>query len=331
MRLLLALSMSAACIAATASLDLAAADERNNDHRRSMGNLRPDHRTAGPAIQGSPPPQSRSHRDRRSHHPVHPGHYPGNNYGYGYYDQYYPPAYGYDPYYARPYPGYSYPAYSPYYWRYPPPIHIPAETLYGPEAVKRFMGVDRMTSAAANPRVIVIRRDDDDDQAPAPRASRPRAVELAWRFIGFGDAHFTNQDYADAYQRYRRATEAASTLATAYFRQGYALVALSNYQQAATVLKQGLELDPDWAQSDFLNDELYGDNQAAKRVHLEALAQAATDNPNDADLLFLVGVFLHFDGQRDRAVPFFQRAAGLAGPRDDHLSGFLPQPEPPVE
>jgi tetratricopeptide (TPR) repeat protein len=333
MRLFLALSVSVAWIAATASLDFASAEERNNDHRRSMGNLRPDHRTAGPAVQGSPPPESWRRQARMHHRPAQPGHYPSydSGYGYGHSGHYYSPGYGYDPYYVDPYRRYPYPAYPPYYWRYPPPLYIPAETLYGPEAVKRFMGADRMSPAAANPRIVVIRRDNDEDEAPAQRARNARTVELAWRFIGFGDAHFANRRYADAYQRYRRAAEAASTVATAYFRQGYALVALSNYEQAARVLKQGLELDPGWARSDFRNDELFGDNQEAKRTQLDALAQAATDNPNDADLLFLVGVFLHFDGQADRAAPFFQRAAGLGAAGSNHLRAFLDRPEPAPE
>ena len=39
-------------------LDLAWGQERPDDFRRSMGNLRPDSRTAAAAIQGSPPPRS---------------------------------------------------------------------------------------------------------------------------------------------------------------------------------------------------------------------------------------------------------------------------------
>jgi len=333
MRFFWTLLVLAAWIAATASLDFASAEEQNNDHRRSMGNLRPDHRTAGPAIQGSPPPESSRRQGRMHHRPAHPGHYPSYDYGYGhgYSDPYYRPGYRYHPYRVDTFTSYPYPAHPPYYWRYPPPIYLPAETLYGPEAVKRFMGGGWMSAPAANRRIIVIRRDNDEDEEPAQRARNPRSVELAWRFIGFGDAHFANRKYADAYQRYRRAAEAAPTVAAAYFRQGYALVALSNYEQAARMLKRGLELDPAWARSDFRNDELYGDNQEAKRTQLEALAQAATDNPNDADLLFLVGVFLHFDGQADRALPFFQRAAGLGAAGNTHLRGFLEQPEPARE
>jgi tetratricopeptide (TPR) repeat protein len=176
------------------------------------------------------------------------------------------------------------------------------------------------------PQVIARRQPEDDQPAEekVPRGSNPRAINLGWRFIGFGDARFSEQEYAEAYVRYKKAAQAAPVLADAYFRQGYALIALGRYELAATALKRGLEIDPGWAGSDFRNDDLYADHPQAKMAHLDALAQAAVEQPNDADLLFLVGVFLHFDGQTDRAKPFFRRAARIAGVGGDiHLRGFL--------
>ena len=97
------------------------------DYRRSMGNLRPDHRTAAPAVQGSPPPV----RTRRM------------------------PTVVVQPYYTQPYVqqyygGYTCPHYyghrhyRPYRYRRPMyygPVFVPAQALYGPQAVMRFMGV----------------------------------------------------------------------------------------------------------------------------------------------------------------------------------------------
>lgn len=106
-----------------------------DDARRSMGNLRPDSRTAGQAIQGSPPAGSTSGGTA-----VVPGYSPGYPYsgyspyyrGYGYY----PRDYGYYPYYP---PAYRYPRFYRGYL-YPPPVYLPAERLYGPQALRRFMG-----------------------------------------------------------------------------------------------------------------------------------------------------------------------------------------------
>lgn len=313
---------------------LASAGESNDDHRRSMGNLRPDHRTARPAIQGSPPP-----RQRTDHDPTYVPPYPGQHdyaYGFGQYPAYghgpsykydrYPSAWDYGPYHPRR--RYRHPRYP--YWGYPPPLYIPAEALYGPQAVMRFMGVNRVSPPPVIPHVIAVIK-DEEDQEPAQavrRAGNQRSLNLAWRFIGFGDARFTKQEYPDAYQRYKKAAQASPMLADAHFRQGYSLIALGRYEQAAKALKRGLELDPGWAHSAFRNGELYVNDGAAKAAHLDALAQAAVQEPNNADLLFLVGVFLHFDGQKDRARSFFERAARLAGPAGAHLNGFLQGAKP---
>ncbi len=318
---------AAVLVVAATWANQALAAEGNNDHRRSMGNLRPDHPTATPSITGSPPTGwkggsgSADHGRPRVHRPYR---------HHSYHDRWYywPPGYVYDPYYPYLTPR------PPYYWdpwRYPyyGPPYYPVGPVWGAEGVRRFLGLNRMP-AVVNRQIIVVpkdKQDEKDEQQPVPRSSNARAFALGWQFIDFGDGHFNNQKYADAYQRYKRAARAAPTLADAYFRQGFALIALGNYEQAANTIKRGLELDPDWARSDFHNDELYGGNEAAKTAHLDALGQAATDNPNDADLQFLVGVFLHFEGQPQRAKPFFERAARMAGDTT-HLAGFLGQAAP---
>jgi len=236
-----------------------------------------------------------------------------------------------------PYPVYPY---WPRYWYYPypdwpwypyylPPVYLPAETLYGPEAVKRFMGVDRLVpspSATTRPSKTTIERKARDERPAAARVSNKDALVRAGKFLGYGDNHFSAQRYNDAYQRYKKAAESAPDLAEAYFRQGYALIAMGRYELAAKAIKRGLELDRGWARSAFRNAELYGpDSQAAKKAHLDALAKAATDAPEAPDLLFLLGVLLYFDGQAERAAPFFQRADQLGG--GSHLKGFLEQIE----
>jgi hypothetical protein len=107
------------------------AQHRPDDYRRSMGNLRPDSYTAGRAVQGS----DRFRPRGRTTVVVPSPYYYGSPYPYyAPYPSYYPGGYGYYPYYVSPY---SY--YGPGYI-YPPPVLIPPETLYGPRAVRRFMG-----------------------------------------------------------------------------------------------------------------------------------------------------------------------------------------------
>lgn len=241
------------------------------------------------------------------------------------------PGYVFLPPYAHPY---SYPYPYPYYEEryYIAPLYIPAEELYGPQAVARFLGWN--TRSRQRPivnQVLPPGNPDDgpdgpgeDEQAQANlRGTNQRAVSLGWKFIGFGDAHFANGKYSDAYERYRKAVQAAPQLAEGYFRQGYALAAMGRYELAAGALKRGLELDPGWAASGFDPDELYGDNEPAKTAHLDALAKAAEKEPHNADLMFLLGVYFHFDGEPEQAAVFFRRAAQLVGGNDAHLRPFL--------
>jgi len=239
-----------------------------------------------------------------------------------------------------PYP-YAYPAYPGYYppyraWYppyYVPPVYLPAEELFGPRAVQRFMGVDHwfQQSQLQPQRQIIIQRDGGQDAQPAgepeeakpERATNQQALNLADRFLGFGDAHFVNQKFAEANDRYRKAATAAPQLADAYFRQGYALMAMGRYDQSVRAIRRGMALEPDWPQSGFRNAELYGDIPQVKTTHFEALAAASEKDPHNPELLFLVGVMLHFDGKPERAKPFFERAEQLLAGDDAHVQPFL--------
>lgn len=246
-----------------------------------------------------------------------------------------PPVTAY-PYYVTPgytpygyYGGYG--GYVPYsYPGYLPPVFAPSETIYGPGAVQQFFGGENNSSppARSNP---PRRRDraPDDDPPSSPRSTNAASMAAGQKFIGFGDENFIRQRYADANQRYRKATQAAPALAEGYFRSGFALVALGHYEAAAQMFKRGLNVDPNWPQSQFRLDDLYGANQSVKTTHLESLAKAAMDEPSNGDLLFLVGIELYFDGQKDRAKPFFERADQLAHGNNTHLKNFLASPKPP--
>ncbi len=84
-------------------------------------------------------------------------------------------------------------------------------------------------------------------------------------------------------------------------------------------------MNAEWPQSAFRLDELYGDNRLAKLALLERLASDAGDGREDADLMFLLGVTLYFDGQAERSRLFFRRAAELGADRGA-IVGFLKAP-----
>jgi tetratricopeptide (TPR) repeat protein len=238
----------------------------------------------------------------------------------------YPYGYGYLP------GGYVWygPGYYPYYpspdWPWAlPPLYAPAESQFGPDSVKRFMGADRGLGPGIGGDVNRAK------EAPAnQRATNAESVAMGRRFMRLGDDYFRAGKYSLAYDRYRNASQAAPRVADAYIRQGFALAALGRYEAAAREFKRGMELDPDWASSDFRLADLYGDNGRAKSAHLDAMAKAADAKSESSDLLFLIGLYLHFDGQVERARPFFQRADQLAGGNAAHLAAFL-DPLQPVE
>lgn len=284
--------------------------------RRSMGNLRPPSPQTG--LQRSAPADSGSTvgtplpEGHQGHSGVAPWHHHGCH---------------------SPYPIWGWPP--GYYWTphfYVAPLYLPAELLYGPQATARFLGIPQFQLARrSEPRyVVVVQPPPEKPEPKAPPNALPiqpepndRVEEVARRFIGFGDAHFAAQRFAEAYQRYKRAAQTAPKLADALFRQGFALVALGNFQQAAQVWKKGMEIAPEWPRAAFRLEELYAGIPQAKAGHLDAVINAATRNPDDADLLFAAGVALYFDGQKDQARVFFEEALLTAQPITRYVDPFL--------
>ena len=245
------------------------------------------------------------------------------------------------------YPGYLV---SPWYVYPPPPLFLPAGAFYGPQVAGPAPFLNN--PAPLGPRAPAVPRvknnppannkargvggfgeladgDAKEPERPKVRASNAEAIARARQFLAFGDEHFHTQEFSEAYQRYKKAASAAPDLADAYFRQGFSLLAMGRYAPAARVFKHGLSLKPEWAKSKFRLDDLYGDNRLAKVTHLEHLATEATAHPQNADLMFLLGLGLYFDGQAERARLFFERAHELGADREA-IAGFLKAAPAPV-
>lgn len=208
-----------------------------------------------------------------------------------------------------------------------PPVILPAETLFGPSAVQRFMGVRPPVVPTAPIVGPPVEGGPRAEPAPSPQnAFRPEvplwAKEAVQRLVGVGDGYFAREKYAEALDRYRRAAQAGRSMAEPWFRQSFALLALGRYEAAAKAVRSGLKLDAGWPGSGFSLQRLYG-NAAAMDAHLESLAHAAELQPENPDLLFLVGVFLYFSGQAERSEAFFQRAEQLTRGDKSHLRAFL--------
>jgi tetratricopeptide (TPR) repeat protein len=248
-------------------------------------------------------------------------------------------------YYHAAFPGYVYPYVSAYpyvagypyrydYWPYyldtgagplgpyiAPPLYVPPEELgFGPQAVRRFMGLDAAQPVIVNRNVIVAPPAENLDRpganagaveqkaAPPIRISNAEARERASRFLEFGDTYFRERRLNEAYDRYKKAADAAPDLSEPYFRQGHTLAALRRYELAAAAFRRGLALRPDWPAGGFKLAEVYRDKDAARLATLDTLQRMAEAQPDDANVQFVAGVQFFFDGQVERARNFFERA-----------------------
>ena len=68
----------------------------------------------------------------------------------------------------------------------------------------------------------------------------------------------------------------------------------------------GLEEKPDWADTNFRLDDIYGDNAADKKARVDGMVKAAEGEPTNGDLALVVGIHLYCDGKTDQAAPFFR-------------------------
>jgi tetratricopeptide (TPR) repeat protein len=253
------------------------------------------------------------------------------------------------------YGGYfGYPPYGTYYLPsanyveyYLPPYYEPAELYYGPQALKQFLGLDRNFAlgplreppprlpllpapAAGGAARAAAAGDDAAPARPAVRVASPAMRLKAERYLAEGDALFLEQRFHSALQKYKLASKAAPDMAESHWRRGHGLVATGNFDLAAAAFKRALLFDADPHRGGFRLDELYGPAAMAKTVHLERLAEHALEHEHSADAYFLLGVFLAYDGQRERADKFFARALDLSGAGGWHVAAFLDAAAPPA-
>lgn len=223
-------------------------------------------------------------------------------------------------------------------WALPPAV-IPAETIYGPGPVRRMMGLDpplgtpivnNTTIVNNGPAAPAVVQQPDGFGVLAAGGAPPRlrvpatnaaARERAKRQLEIGDGWFQKQQYGDAWIAYKEAARAAPDVADAYFHQAAAAVAQRRYEAAVDALKYGLRISTAYLDGEFKYSKLYGDNRISQTAHLEALAQAAMDQPS-SDLYFLTGVMLFFDAEPLRAAPFFAKAKEVQAGETWHIDVF---------
>jgi tetratricopeptide (TPR) repeat protein len=156
-----------------------------------------------------------------------------------------------------------------------------------------------------------------------PRVSNAELRAKSEKNIAAGDEHCGNERYAAAVEQYKTAGRIAPDVAEPQLRLGFALVAQKRYAAAVKAFRRGLEIDHDWTDAPFGLGQIY--TQAALARTIQTLSEAVEAKPKDSDATVALGMQLLFDGKRDQAGAYFQRAASLGADKDGLFDHFLPQ------
>jgi hypothetical protein len=144
-----------------------------------------------------------------------------------------------------------------------------------------------------------------------------------------GDVWMKKLRFLNAYERYKVAQAAASDRPEPYFRLGFSLASVANFDSAVKYFKQGLDVDPLWPTHPDKLDAVFGeDNRLSVLTLIEHVGGWVREDIRDPDRLFLMGVVLHADGD-PRASEFFEAAYRLGG-SGDHLLAFLHPSDGPM-
>lgn len=154
---------------------------------------------------------------------------------------------------------------------------------------------------------------------PSSQAGRERSDQL----IADADRFFSQQQIPKAAQRYRQAISVAPNYPKALFRAAHYFVAVGDYQNALDAYLMALEISRDVRQPGFEVNDLYRGNMLDKLEHVNRLAEAALESPEDGRLLMLVGLTLFYDQQPERAAEFFLSAAKLEGAHTAYVDWYL--------
>ena len=138
------------------------------------------------------------------------------------------------------------------------------------------------------------------------------------------------QNYLQAYSRYKQAATAAPDLAAPRFRMAYALMALQRFELAGPELQRGIRLDPQYPLTGESPEQVYGEsNRLAAAALPQAVAAWVRQDIRNPDRLFLLGALLMINGDATRAKILLATAAEFGGPAE-HLTAFLKLGNQPV-
>lgn len=154
-----------------------------------------------------------------------------------------------------------------------------------------------------------------------PRAAQRERVERnrAEASLKSGMRHFQRGSYTQAAQKFEQARNLPN--ASAMFLAGQAYIAAGQFERAVDAIKEGLDQNPSWPTAEVDLRALYP-NSDDLIAQMGTLARRLKEQPNNADLMFLLGFELFGAGERDKARAILDRAARLSAD-DRHLKPFF--------
>ncbi len=117
--------------------------------------------------------------------------------------------------------------------------------------------------------------------------------------------------YRDAADRYEELVEREPGRLGYWLRLGFSALDAQDWKRSLAAFRSAARLKGDLASDDFDLAVWYGDSSLKLR-QLDQVARAALRQPDNPDLWLLVGTFLWFDGQTDRASRFLAKAQDLS-------------------
>ncbi|MCB9854023.1 MAG: hypothetical protein H6819_13055 [Phycisphaerales bacterium] len=139
--------------------------------------------------------------------------------------------------------------------------------------------------------------------------------------IGRGDKAFEQGEYEQARDEYRHAIDVAGDAAGIRIALGLSDYALGSFDEAAHAIRRGVSRSPELAKSDFRLLDVYG-RADDSNVHRHQLDEFVTNNPENADALFLLGFVQYFSDQREAARTTFGAYRSIV-PHDDLADSFI--------
>lgn len=217
------------------------------------------------------------------------------------------------------YPGFGYPpVVAPYYGPLAPVVVQTQPMFIGPnpadnpaiqEWMPRFNGENGNVNQPAPPA-----QPRQADVRVFVKPTTPEAKRKSIRYQAQGDEWFQRQNYLQAYARYKQAYSAAPDRPEPRFRMALALAAMAEYGPAVDELKRLARLDPDWPMhGDRLDDVFGAERNISKNAVLHKVAAWVKEDVRDPERLYLMGVLLHFNEDREKAKTIFQTASLLTG------------------